>query len=835
MVRPVDIRQSLYRYELDQLFSGTGQAVDKILESINSDLIPPFRIMAANTLTVSVETVSIQNPLTSINHTFAPVGGYISPSFTSGTVVFPVASGGNIVVTPGSNVVLTLSSGNVCKVLLYVTSSGNLAVKVGRGAASVATAVIPSLPNNCYSIGYVVVRNVGGVIQPVPASDVYRFTGQSFASARSNTGFVAWDSSGTHYSIASDRLTILHSGSGFIQGTYVTWLASQTTSAFTANTISYVYIDANGLIQTTTTRSDALYQNNIVLFEVFFDGTNYFVAKEAHPYGMETEISRFLHSNIGAIISDSGANIVRVATGTGAVVGDRQIKIVGAAILEDHGLQTTVPDSAGAAITWNHFYLNSSGKWIRHLRQSGFPMVYNNSGTITALTNEPAVGSVAIATLFVGKDDFDGTPLYFSVIDGAVYDTINAAKVAITNGTFQDATNELDGLELAKLGNVIVVNNASGGYISNAIIGKDTVRAGGGGSGSLGDHSALNNLLEDTHTQYVLLAGRASGQTVIGAQNASGNLILRSTANATKGKVWVDEVTNASSPTVAAFVVAGGAGIGGNVHVGQDVFLAVGQKLDVAAGGVLNVGTVNATTINIGHSGATVNLFGAVTSVETVNVQITDKLVLINKGGGAWPDSSGFEVERTGGNVNLITDTALASKWKIGYAGSESEILTAGTTQTITGSKTFQNSVPVIQNISTANNTLWLKQTTTAANQNIIYGSVVDSAQSTSALKFEVNNGTAATALTAARPYFSFWNGATELGRVDSNGWNFLVKSLQLPVGTLVDRPSPAAEGHIRYNTDSTIEGVEFYEGFSSSWRTVASRTFATAQAIVFG
>jgi hypothetical protein len=836
MARPLDIRQSIYRYALNQLFSGTGKAVDKILESINSDLSPHFRIMANGTSTVTVESVSLQNPQTSVNRAIAPVGGYIDPAFVSGTVVFPVVSGGNIVVTPGVNVPLTLPTNTVCKVLLYVDASGSLAVKPGRSAATVAAAVTPSLPNNTYSIGYVVVRNISTVIQVIPASDVYRFTGQTYSSTRLNTGFVAWATTGTHYSIATSQMTILHGGSGYINGTYVTWEGPQTTTTLTANATTYVYIDANGLIQSTTTPSASTYRNGLVLFEVLNDGTNFFVVREGHPYTLESEESRYLHDNVGTVISGTGANIVRLTSGTGTVVTDRQVKISGTAALEDHGVITTIPDSAGVAITWNYFYTNASSKWIRYAQQSQMPMVYNNAGTITALANEPAADSVGIVTFYLSKDDFDGTPLYIAVIDSTAYDTVNDAKLAITNGTFQAATNELAKLEVAKIGHTVIVNNASGGYIDEAIIKKDTLRAGGTGTtGTLGDHSALNNLLEDTHTQYALLAGRNSGQVLVGAQNASGTLILRSTANATKGKVWVDETTAASSPTVAAFVVAGGVGIGGSVQVAQDVFVAAGRKVDVAAAGSLNIGTVNATTINIGHTGATVNLYGTVTNIETVDTQIIDKLVLINKNGGATPDSSGFHVERTAGNIAIITDTALASKWKIGYSGSESEILTAGTIQTITGVKTFSNTAPVFQNTGAADNTLWMKQVTTAANNNVVYASVVNSAQTTAGLKFEVNNGTAATDLTAARPYFSWWNGSTELGRVDSSGWNFLGSSFTLPVVNTTSYPSPSNEGMIRYNTHSTVEGIEFYEGASASWQTAASRMFATAQAIVFG
>ena len=51
------------------------------------------------------------------------------------------------------------------------------------------------------------------------------------------------------------------------------------------------------------------------------------------------------------------------------------------------------------------------------------------------------------------------------------------------------------------------------------------------------DHGELFGLLDDDHTQYVLLAGRATGQTIIGGTAASENLTLQSTSNATRGDI----------------------------------------------------------------------------------------------------------------------------------------------------------------------------------------------------------------------------------------------------------------------------------------------------------
>lgn len=53
------------------------------------------------------------------------------------------------------------------------------------------------------------------------------------------------------------------------------------------------------------------------------------------------------------------------------------------------------------------------------------------------------------------------------------------------------------------------------------------------------DHGQLSGLADDDHTQYLLLAGRAGGQIANGGTDASDDLELRSTANATKGSVKI--------------------------------------------------------------------------------------------------------------------------------------------------------------------------------------------------------------------------------------------------------------------------------------------------------
>ena len=73
------------------------------------------------------------------------------------------------------------------------------------------------------------------------------------------------------------------------------------------------------------------------------------------------------------------------------------------------------------------------------------------------------------------------------------------------------------------------------------------------------DHGSLANLTDDDHTNYALLAGRSSGQTLNGGNTSGDNLTLRSTSHPTKGDIVLgtsvyDEANNrlglgTSSPT----------------------------------------------------------------------------------------------------------------------------------------------------------------------------------------------------------------------------------------------------------------------------------------------
>lgn len=91
-----------------------------------------------------------------------------------------------------------------------------------------------------------------------------------------------------------------------------------------------------------------------------------------------------------------------------------------------------------------------------------------------------------------------------------------------------------------------------------------------------GPHSSLTALtVGDDHTQYAFLDGRSGGQILTGGTAVSNNLVLRSTTNAAKGQVYIDETTSSTSTITGALRVAGGVGIAGALYANSGNFVTL--------------------------------------------------------------------------------------------------------------------------------------------------------------------------------------------------------------------------------------------------------------------
>lgn len=331
-----------------------------------------------------------------------------------------------------------------------LTLSGTQATTAQKGSVTLAT-----------SAEALTATDASKVITPATLNSVL--------SPVNDTGFSSWAAGGPYFDDTTlGTFRLLVGGTGYINSAKITWVAQNITGLTAGNTY-YIYIDNTGTIQKTTTRTDALYSNNIVLFECIRDSTpvtnNQYTVKDNHPYNYPSNVANYLHDVVGTVIENNqnGANIT--------LNGTQKIQINGADVLNDHGLETDIPDSGGIGVTWRKVYTTAGGKWATYQNTDTFLGTYNNAGTPTAL---PA-GTFGVYTLYASKDNINSsTPTYYAVLDTTTYANLTQANTAITNGTTAKSSNELSQLEFAQLGYIIFRQSTSA--IVQVTISKSTLR-----------------------------------------------------------------------------------------------------------------------------------------------------------------------------------------------------------------------------------------------------------------------------------------------------------------------------------------------------------------------
>lgn len=129
--------------------------------------------------------------------------------------------------------------------------------------------------------------------------------------------------------------------------------------------------------------------------------------------------------------------------------------------------------------------------------------------------------------------------------------------------------------------------------------------------------------------------------------------------------------------------------------------LLSGGSLDTSIAGNFDLlASVGGYNINVGHALSTVviqgnlSVLGGVSYIYSTDLQVTDKNILVNKGGNAASmNGAGLTVDNSGGtNGSFVYDSALVSKWKCGLEGSEVELANVSGSQIFTN-KTHTNAV----------------------------------------------------------------------------------------------------------------------------------------------
>lgn len=230
---------------------------------------------------------------------------------------------------------------------------------------------------------------------------------------------------------------------------------------------------------------------------------------------------------------------------------------------------------------------------------------------------------------------FDGTTGKLLQNSGVTVDDSGGLTAAslTTAGALQAAS--------ATVGTLAGVVKASAGALSASAVGlassdvSGTLPVANGGTGS---NAALsdNRVMRSSGGAIVVASAITAARAVI--SDADG-IPTHSTVTATELAALSGIDSNVQDQIDGKLNLSGGTMTGAlNAHAGVDV-----DGFDETT---LNIGTANADVINIGRSGAQVNLQGTTAFQNVTNYEVADKNITVNKGGAASSaTSAGLEVE----------------------------------------------------------------------------------------------------------------------------------------------------------------------------------------------
>lgn len=218
-------------------------------------------------------------------------------------------------------------------------------------------------------------------------------------------------------------------------------------------------------------------------------------------------------------ITNTDGNLVLAANGTGVVNVTSAMTTIGQTITGDVGVTGTV-NVTGQLNTDN---LRLDGNTLSSTDVNGnIALAPNGTGVVTT---SAIIQPTTDGTLDLGAIANRFNNLYF---DGALGD----GTTTIAQSVLQSLRDINSGV-----GSGYTIFWDGSKWVSSA---PDTEI----------DHGTVSGLLDDDHTQYVLLAGRSGGQEIIGGTAAGNDLTLESTSNGTKGSIFCKSNVEAHTDAV---------------------------------------------------------------------------------------------------------------------------------------------------------------------------------------------------------------------------------------------------------------------------------------------
>jgi hypothetical protein len=177
-------RQVIYRSPLNQIqkditVNSAKQQLNSILNSIDSEVTPPYQMLADGTnRNVTIGSALVSNVITTGQDISSPLSDSVTPlepTFSATVLTFPTNSGDS---TTGaySNISITIPTiGHYTKVLICVHPTLGIYLVQGGVAATAGGCSLPQEVVNCYTVGYVILHRTS-TIDTISQSDCYQFS-----------------------------------------------------------------------------------------------------------------------------------------------------------------------------------------------------------------------------------------------------------------------------------------------------------------------------------------------------------------------------------------------------------------------------------------------------------------------------------------------------------------------------------------------------------------------------------------------------------------------------------------------------------------------------------
>jgi hypothetical protein len=319
----------------------------------------------------------------------------------------------------------------------------------------------------------------------------------------------------------------------WINGTEYRKTSNQTVVIANTTGLHYIYFDGDTLTSSMTPWTfNANYVFTAIVYWYATDGAG-LLLNERHGISMDWSTHQYLHDTVS----------VQYESGLAGTFNDNGSFTITAGELHDEDIELSIAQQTDCTLLWR----DGSLDWDFSINQSKFyveaadVIQYDNAGTLTDVPNASHVSYYIFGT----NDTND--PIWS--IAGQRTD-VTLANARLNQGPDSLTLGTLPSPEMKLLYRVIVKRNGTSETVEDTIDYRTTQAIGSNNFVST-SHLSLTDLTtgDSGHNQFALLAGRASGQTLIGGTAASETLTLQSTSNATKGKLLFgtsayDEVNN---------------------------------------------------------------------------------------------------------------------------------------------------------------------------------------------------------------------------------------------------------------------------------------------------